>query len=360
MPKNPRTKSKRRSKRIQKRYGRRESDIGEVFGLTPRRGDGEDLSEAAALQRAEEAARRRDEMHAAAMVSPVSNMSDIAWTPEPGYDPEDGCDTEVDTDTESDDEETMDLDDASSEEKAHSSDEDFIVDDAAAKDYLDDKTYVQTMSEDDGDEEAQLSYLLESGVLNKRSVRRVQQRLDDLRRLDSLRREQSSEYGHNTESKSNQVELDTKESTLNPNPNLFEPSSKTLHTRNAGERDGPVGFGSGVAGAGAAHASAVAQPQMPDGPAAKTPPKPKGPEIDMGEMGPDMAEVLDKAWEEAKMAAGGNTKKKKKKKKTTTYPEPDPFHDLPGLFAKMGTDLDDDPSSSSESDSDTDGILGRS
>ena len=76
MPKNPRTKSKRRSKRIQKRYGRRESDIGEVFGLTPRRGDGEDLSEAAALQRAEEAARRLDEMHAAAMVSPVSNMSD--------------------------------------------------------------------------------------------------------------------------------------------------------------------------------------------------------------------------------------------------------------------------------------------
>ena len=336
MPKNPRTKSKRRSKRIRRRHDRRESDIGEVFGLTPRRGDGEDLREAAALQRAEEAARRRDEMHAVAVMSPVSNMSDITWTPEPGCDPEDGCDTEVDTDTESDDEETFDFGDASSEEKAYTSDEDFIVDDAAAEDYLEDKTYVPTMSEDDGDEEAQLSYLLESGVLNRKSMRRVQQRLSDLRRLDSLRREQSSEYGHDMESKSNLVELDTKESTPNPNPNLFEPSSKTLNTLNAGEGDGPVGFGSGVASAGAAHASAVAQPQMPDGPAATPPSKPKGHEIDLGEMEPNMAEVLDMAWEEAKAAAVGSANKKRKekgKKKTTTYPEPDPFHDLPGLFA---------------------------
>ena len=115
-------------------------------------------------------------MQLVATASPVSNMSDIVWTspvygPEEGYEPEDGYDTGVDTDPDSDIEEFE--EEESPEEKAHSSDEDFIVDDSLARDYLEDRSYVHTASEDDGDEETQLSYLLESGALNPQSVQRV-------------------------------------------------------------------------------------------------------------------------------------------------------------------------------------------
>ena len=54
--------------------------------------------------------------------------------------------------------------------QTHFSDEDFIVDDTPARDYLEDRSYVPTISEDEGDEEEKLSYLLEIDMMNNRFI----------------------------------------------------------------------------------------------------------------------------------------------------------------------------------------------
>ena len=112
MPKKRRIKPERRSRHTRAKYGRRASDISDVFGMTPRKGDGEDLSEAAGLQRAEAAAHERDRLQIIPLLeTPRSGMLSLTtWTSpgdyrEDGYAPEDGIDTGVDTDNESESEE---------------------------------------------------------------------------------------------------------------------------------------------------------------------------------------------------------------------------------------------------------------
>ena len=189
---NVKGRSKERKEARRRRRQRRASNVSDVLGMTPMRGDEVNLAEAAALQRAEAAAVHRHGSTPRPMsrmswyasrvhLLPSPHASAMDWTlevdevqtdtdEEVGFaddsEDEDYDEKHQDTDQDTD----QDEDEQYPEPKPTQSDLDFIVDPVDEDDR--DETYVvtdvDTAEDDDGvEEELQLALLLSTGRLNQ-------------------------------------------------------------------------------------------------------------------------------------------------------------------------------------------------